>query len=66
MTGVSLKVEGDKLENWKAVGLSTKAFQMPIINSFEIKYNFPKDFFVQPDIISESVITNNGSTSTKS
>lgn len=65
VTGVSLKVEGDKLENWKAVGLSTKSFQMPIINSFEIKYFFPKDFFIQPDIIDEAVITNHGATSAK-
>ncbi len=65
MTGVSLKVDSDSISKWKAVGLSTKSFEMPIINSFEIKYNFPKDFFVQPDIIDEAVITNHGTTSAK-
>jgi hypothetical protein len=38
---------------------------MPIINSFEIKYNFPKDFYIRPDIIDNAVITNKGMLSMK-
>jgi len=60
VTGVSLKIDGDKIENWSVVGLKTKSFRMPLINSLEIKYNFPKDYFVKPDIIDHAVIINNG------